>query len=83
MMEHPHHLSIGATEEYDGTSWANSPAGLNTARATSRRSRNTSISFSFWWCCSTYHSSNRRMDRCRFSINSYNHSFLTIDYLIK
>jgi hypothetical protein len=26
------HLTTGATEEYDGTSWTTSPASLNTAR---------------------------------------------------
>jgi hypothetical protein len=67
-----------ATEEYDGTSWTTNPTSLNTARDRFRRSRNSSSSFSFWWYDAYLYSSNRRMDRCRFSINSYNHSFLTL-----
>jgi hypothetical protein len=40
--------TTGATEEYDGTNWANNPTGLNTARRI-RRCRNSNCSFSFWW----------------------------------
>jgi hypothetical protein len=72
----------GATEEYDGTSWATSPGSLNTARGYLGRCRYTNGSFSFWWRFTCYRS-NRRMEWSRFSNNSYNHSFLTIDYLIK
>jgi hypothetical protein len=39
--------STGATEEYDGTSWTTSPASLNTARYSTRWSRNTNSSFRF------------------------------------
>jgi hypothetical protein len=39
----------GATEEYNGTSWATSPGSLNTAKIFFRSSRNTNSSFSFWW----------------------------------
>jgi hypothetical protein len=38
-----------ATEEYDGTSWATNPTGLNTARSYLGGSRNTNSSISFWW----------------------------------
>jgi hypothetical protein len=41
--------ATGATEEYDGSTWTNNPTGLNTARNSFRRSRNTNSSFSFWW----------------------------------
>jgi hypothetical protein len=67
----------GATEEYDGTSWAtSSPASLNTARTISR-SRNSNGSFSIWWFNSSCYRSNRRMDRCRSSSNKNNYSKLT------
>jgi hypothetical protein len=35
-----------------------------------------SISFSFWWRYSKYNSSNRRMDRCRSTINKNNNGKL-------
>jgi hypothetical protein len=67
----------GATEEYDGTTWTTSPASLNTARnyLAGAGTQTAALAFGGY---STYYSSNRRMDRCRFSINSYNHSFLTL-----
>jgi hypothetical protein len=39
----------GATEEYNGATWANNPTGLNTARAYLAGCRNSNSSFSFWW----------------------------------
>jgi hypothetical protein len=40
----------GATEEYNGSTWASSVTGLNTARAT-YGSRYANSSVSFWWFC--------------------------------
>jgi hypothetical protein len=73
---------LGATEEYDGTSWATNPASLNTARASMATAGTQTLALSFGGYNGTaYTSSNRRIYRCRSSINSYNHSFLTL-YLI-
>jgi hypothetical protein len=75
----PQDPATGATEEYDGTTWTTSPASLNTARLNLGGAGTQTCSFSsFGGYNGTTTSSNRRMDRCRSSINSYNHSFLTL-----
>jgi hypothetical protein len=117
--------AVGATEEYDGTSWATSPGNLNTARRASAGAGTSSSAIGFggysagypaftateeydgtswtfscnfktarsylsgagtvsasssnWWIYTWIKfNCNRRMDRCRSTINSYNHSFLTL-----
>jgi hypothetical protein len=50
----------GATEEYDGNSWTSSNP-LNTARLSLAGSRYSNCRFSFWWYCTTFYSSNRRI----------------------
>jgi hypothetical protein len=68
----------GATEEYDGTSWATSPGSLNTARYILGGAGIQTAALAFGGNNGPSLSAcNRRMDRSRFSINSYNHSFLT------
>jgi hypothetical protein len=53
-----------ATEEYDGTSWATSPASLNTARngPAGAGTQTSALAFGGEILLSD---SNRRMDRCR------------------
>jgi hypothetical protein len=41
--------TTAATEEYDGSTWTTSPTSLNQQQEKFSRSRNTSISISFWW----------------------------------
>jgi hypothetical protein len=41
-----------------------------------RRCRNTTISFSFWWANYSCYSSNRRIHRCRSTINKNNNGKL-------
>jgi hypothetical protein len=67
---------VSNSEEYDGTSWATSPGSLNTARYYLAGCWYANSSIGFWWY-STCYRGNRRMVRCRITINSYNHSFLT------
>jgi hypothetical protein len=67
----------GATEEYDGTSWATSPVSLNTARRALAGAGTQTAGLSVWWLHYNFCSSNRRMDRCRSSSNKNNYSKLT------
>jgi L-2-hydroxyglutarate oxidase LhgO len=64
-----------ATEEYDGTSWTSSTS-MTTARVVLAGAGTQASALAFGGYSRSFNS-NRRMDRCRFSINSYNHSFLT------
>jgi hypothetical protein len=41
--------NTGATEEYNGSTWASNPTGLNTARVQLAGCRYTNSSFRFWW----------------------------------
>jgi hypothetical protein len=66
----------GATEEYDGTSWATSPGSLNTARQQLAGAGTQTAALGFWWWYTCY-KCNRRMDRSRSSSNKNNYSKLT------
>jgi hypothetical protein len=69
--------NTGATEEYDGISWATSPTSLNTARFALAGCGTQTAALAFGGSSSTCFSSNRRMDRCRSTINKNNYSKLT------
>jgi hypothetical protein len=72
-----------ATEEYDGNSWTTVKLSLGnrqeifTAGAGTFKQAALAFGGGYWSTCCYRYSSNRRMDRCRSTINSYNHSFLT------
>jgi hypothetical protein len=53
--------NTGATEEYDGSTWANSPPGLNTAREALAGSGTQTAALAFGGSVSTSYSSNRRI----------------------
>jgi hypothetical protein len=68
----------GATEEYDGTSWATSPGSLNTARYILAGAGIQTAALAFGGGIPPAdNSSNRRMDRSRSSCNKNNYSKLT------
>jgi hypothetical protein len=69
--------NTGATEEYDGTTWATSPASLSTAREALGGAGTQAAALAFGGGTSNYYNSNRRMDRCRSSSNKNNYSKLT------
>jgi hypothetical protein len=66
----------GATEEYDGTTWTTSPASLNTARNSLAGAGTQTAALAFGGIWSSCYSSNRRMDRCRSTINKNNYGKL-------
>jgi hypothetical protein len=51
----------GATEEYNGTTWATSPASLNTARFAVGAAGIQTAALGFGGTNTTYYSSNRRI----------------------
>jgi hypothetical protein len=62
-----------ATEEYDGSTWT-SVNSLNTARFGLGGAGTQTAALGFWWWS---YRCNRRMDRCRSTINTNNYSKLT------
>jgi hypothetical protein len=68
--------ATAATEEYDGSTWTTSPGSLKQQETNLAGAGTQTSALAFGG--SPNNSSNRRMDRCRFSINKNNHSFLTL-----
>jgi hypothetical protein len=54
-------LSTGATEEYNGTSWATSPGSLNTGRINLAGTGTQTAGLAFGGLSTSYYRSNRRI----------------------
>jgi hypothetical protein len=69
-----------STEEYDGTSWTSNPTGMSTGRKVWQEQgvKLSALAFGGQGPTPTRQALTEEWTWCRSTINSYNHSFLTL-----